>query len=334
MAAERKDSASPPPVEGDVPETTDPAGQVAEPGPRGARKPRTSPVIRRRRVIREPDDLHGVAALIVAHNQARRIAATVRAARAIPGIDLVLVVDDASSDNTQQLARKAGAVVVRHSHHRGRAASVETGASVIEMRDEPGRAPRSVLLLPGSLGQHAIGAAPLVPAITEHVADMAVAITEESGKVPGASAKAARRAIERTAGWVPREPLGTIRCLTREALEAAIPLARGAGMDVGMTLDVLHAGLTVTEVECEIRHKAASGHARAVARASQYRDVMLAVSTRGLKGTLATTGRAVGRRVLGREPRNDGADASATSATGASAVIEVDESFEQEEKRD
>ena len=54
------------------------------------------------------------AALIVAHNQARYIAATVRAATAIPGIDLVLVVDDASTDNTQELARKAQVTVVRN----------------------------------------------------------------------------------------------------------------------------------------------------------------------------------------------------------------------------
>lgn len=135
MAAKRNESESPSAVEGDGSAPTSPAGEVAERADGSARKPRTSSLTRRRRTIREPDDLHGVAALIVAHNQARRIAATVRAARAIPGIDLVLVVDDASTDNTQELARKAGAVVVRHSHHRGRSASVETGASVIGMRD-------------------------------------------------------------------------------------------------------------------------------------------------------------------------------------------------------
>lgn len=303
MAAKRKENESPSAPEGENSVPSSPTGDIAEGASSPARKPRNSAATRRRRAVREPDNRHGVATLIVAHNQARRIAATVRAARAIPGVDLVLVVDDASSDNTQELARKAGAVVVRHSHHRGHSASVETGSSVIEMRDEEGRTPRAILMLPGSLGQHAIGAAPLVPAVTEHVADLAVALTAESGAATGATTKAARRAIERASGWLPVEPMSQIRCMTREALEAAIPLARGAGMEVGMTIDILHAGLTVTEVECEIRHR--GGRLRsATARASQYRDVMMAVSTRGVRDGLRATRASVGQRLLGRNRRN------------------------------
>ncbi|MEX0913979.1 MAG: glycosyltransferase [Demequina sp.] len=226
------------------------------------------------------------AALIVAHDQARRIAATVRAARAIPGIDLVLVVDDGSTDNTQDLARKAGAVVVRHSHYRGRTVSVETGASVIAMRDDPSQPPRSILLLQGSLGNYAIGAAPLVLAVTEHVADLAVALTDNRVRSTGMAGKIARRAIEKASNWTPQQPLSRIRCVTREALEAAMPLSRGSGLDVGMTLDVLNAGLTVTEVECEIRHKPHAGAGRSAAlRAQQYRDVMLAVSARRVRSS-------------------------------------------------
>jgi len=56
--------------------------------------------------------------IIPAKDEVRRIAATVRAARAIPHVDLVLVVDDGSEDGTQDVARDAGAVVVRHSHNR------------------------------------------------------------------------------------------------------------------------------------------------------------------------------------------------------------------------
>ena len=106
-----------------------------------------------------------VAALIVASNQARRISATVRGALAIPAVDLVLVIDDGSTDNTQELARAAGAVVVRHSHHRGRAAALETGVSVAGMRDEPGKPERHLLILDGGLGNYSVGAAPLVPAL-------------------------------------------------------------------------------------------------------------------------------------------------------------------------
>jgi len=246
------------------------------------------------------------AALIVAHDQARYIAATVRAARAIPGVDLVLVVDDASTDNTQDLARKAGAVTVRNSHSRGRTAAIELGASVIAMRDEPGATARAILLLEGSLGSFAIGAAPLVPAVTEGVCDMAIALTDSAPVSTGPTAKAARRAIELASNWIPQQPLSRIRCISRDALEAAMPLARGAGLEVALTLDVLAAGYLVTEVECEIRHKPNAADRRSLgARATQYRDVMVAIAARRAKGAATTTRHAVGEQMYKVTHRKD-----------------------------
>ena len=227
------------------------------------------------------------AGLVVAHNQARRIAATVRATLVIPGVDLVLVVDDGSTDNTQDLARKAGAVVVRHSHVRGRAVSMETGAAVIAMRDDPHIQPRSLLLLPGSLGNYAIGAAPLVQAVRQGVTDLAVGLTEGRARSVTLAANVARKAVERSAEWSPLQPLSVIRCLSRDAWESSVPLARGAGLEIGMTLDVLTAGLRVTEVECEIRHKGGRAAERTAGRkARQYRDVTIAVGARRVRTIL------------------------------------------------
>lgn len=233
------------------------------------------------------------AALVVAHNQARRIAATVRATRAIPGVDLVLVVDDGSHDNTQELARNAGAVVVRHSHRRGRSASIETGSAVIAMRDEEGADPRVILLMEPGLGNAAIGAAPLVEAVLERVADMAVGLADGAARQQGVAAGAARKAIASLSGWSPLQPLSRVRCLTREALELALPLARGAGLETALTLDVIDAGLTVTEVACDMRHRPSKASARPLVRAGQYRDVMMAISSRRVRVSIRSTQHAV-----------------------------------------
>ena len=101
-----------------------------------------------------------VAVIIPAKDESRRIAATVRSARAIPHVDLVLVVDDGSVDNTQHVAREAGAVVVRHSHNRGKAAAMETGAAIVAMRDVADRPARLLLFVDGDLGDTAVNTAP------------------------------------------------------------------------------------------------------------------------------------------------------------------------------
>lgn len=66
-----------------------------------------------------------VIAVIPAYNEAGRIAQTVRSVRAF--VDVVVVVDDGSSDATVEAARQTDATVLRHSLNRGQGASLRTG---------------------------------------------------------------------------------------------------------------------------------------------------------------------------------------------------------------
>jgi hypothetical protein len=227
-----------------------------------------------------------VAVVIPAKDESRRIAATVRAARAIPNVDLVLVVDDGSEDSTQHVARDAGAVVVRHSHNRGKAAAMETGAAVVAMRDAPDRPPRLLLFIDGDLGETAVNTAPLVPPILEGSADFSIALLppQQGAGGRGFVVGAARRAIASLTGWTPTQPLSGMRCLTRAAFEAATPLARGWGVETGMTIDLLRQGFTAVEVPCDLRHRASGTDLRGqLHRAAQYRDVELAVNARRVR---------------------------------------------------
>lgn len=242
-------------------------------------------------------DRQRVAVIIPAKDEVRRIAATVRAARAIPHVDLVLVVDDGSEDGTQDVARDAGAVVVRHSHNRGKAAAMETGAAIVAMRDAPGRAPRLLLFIDGDLAESAVNTAPLVAPVREGEADMSIALLPPQ---PGAGGRgivvgAARRAIASMTGWTPVQPLSGMRCLTREAFEAATPLARGWGVETGLTIDLLRQGYVAVEVPCDLRHRPSGTDFRGqVHRASQYRDVVLAVNARKVRAVgeaLSSVGR-------------------------------------------
>src|ERR1700736_6206555 len=87
-----------------------------------------------------------VAVVMPARDESDRIGATVRAAAALPGVDLVLVVDDGSRDETRILAERAGAAVISHPKPRGKGAAMETGAragrrGACGMTRKPARSP-------------------------------------------------------------------------------------------------------------------------------------------------------------------------------------------------
>lgn len=246
-----------------------------------------------------------VAAVIPAKDEADRIAATVRAVRAIDGVDLVVVVDDGSSDATATLAREAGAEVVRHARNRGKAAAMTTGAAqvaAIEQRQQRERrergeredhpvGPRPLLFVDADLEASAANLGVLVPPVAEGDTDMTIATLppqKTAGGGRGFVVRLARDGIEHLTGFRAVQPLSGMRCISRQAFDAATPLARGWGVEVGLTVDVLLAGLRVVEVPCELHHRVSGSDWRGqLHRARQYRDVALALGLRRLRRRIA-----------------------------------------------
>ncbi len=229
-----------------------------------------------------------VVAIIAAKDEAASVVATITGVRRIDGVGEVIVVDDGSSDATARLAAEAGAVVLRHPRNRGKAAAMATGARAaadLDLRDPPasGR-PRELLFIDADLGESAANLAVLAAPVISGVADMTIAVLppqERAGGGHGFVVRLARRGIERLARWTPTQPLSGMRCLSREAFDAASPLARGWGVEVGLTIDVLGAGLRVVEVPCELQHRVTGADWRGqLHRARQYRDVWLALAVR------------------------------------------------------
>ncbi|GAB2868315.1 hypothetical protein GCM10022221_81530 [Actinocorallia aurea] len=226
----------------------------------------------------------GIAVIIPAMNEADRIAATVRAARELPGVDLVLVVDDGSADATAIVAGEAGADVVRHARNRGKAAAMETGAEAVRLLDgRDGVRPRHLLFLDADLGDTAAKAAPLIEPVAEGEADMTIAMFSSTVKLGGHGlvVRLSRDGIKRATGFAPTQPLNGQRCLTRAAFEAAKPLAHGFGVETALTIDLLRRGFRIKEVEVPLAHRATGTDLRAqIHRARQFRDVARALAVR------------------------------------------------------
>jgi glycosyltransferase involved in cell wall biosynthesis len=234
-----------------------------------------------------------VAAIIPAKDEAARIAATVDAVRRLDGIDLVVVVDDGSSDATSELARAAGALVVRHPRNRGKAAAMTSGAGYVsriefeEGRVGPGAERRALLFVDGDLEASAANLGVLIPPVSSGEADMTIATLppqKTAGGGRGFVVRLARAGIEEFTGYRAVQPLSGMRCISRRAFDAATPLARGWGVEVGLTIDVLLSGMQVLEVPCELHHRVSGSDWRGqLHRARQYRDVAFALAHRRLR---------------------------------------------------
>lgn len=193
-----------------------------------------------------------VVALIPAYNEAARIAQTVEAARRVPVIDRVVVIDDASTDGTAALARKAGADVITLPQNSGKGGALQAGLDAVKQDADV------IVLLDADLGETASQADLLIEPVIAGEADMTIATLP---KPPGSGGFGlvkglARKGIRALSGYEPIAPLSGQRALSRIAWEAGTPFAGGYGAEVALTVRVARAGLRIFEVPTTMAHAA------------------------------------------------------------------------------
>jgi glycosyltransferase involved in cell wall biosynthesis len=224
-----------------------------------------------------------MAAIVAARNEADRIAATVAALRGAFPAATIWVADDASSDGTAEAAMVAGAQVVNRRRPHGKGGNV-TAAVGAALGVEP--VPRLVLLCDGDLGASAGRLGPLVAAVEGGECDLAVAaFRNRVGGGFGVALSFARWAIRRLCGAEVEAPISGQRALRAEALRACLPLARGFGMEIGITVDAVRGGYRLREYELDLEHRA-SGRTLAgfLHRGVQLRDFLRVFASRELRG--------------------------------------------------
>ncbi len=228
-------------------------------------------------------------AIVTAYNEADRIGATLATlSDAFPGARLI-VGDDGSSDDTAQIAREAGAQVVRSERviGKGGAATLAAEAALREARADAGRAEgraRAVFLLcDGDLGESARELVALCSAVQRGDADIAVAaFARRVGGGFGLALGFARWAIRRRCGLTTSAPISGQRALSQAALADVLPFAHGFGMEVGMTIDAVRAGYRVIEIELDLSHRASARTLAGFAhRGGQLLDFARAYIVRG-----------------------------------------------------
>ena len=217
--------------------------------------------------------------IVAAQNEVKRIGAALDAlSAAFPGARL-MVADDASTDGTQAEAMRHGAWLVsrRRPHGKGGNVTATAEAAVSEFDGDA-----TVLLCDADLGESARELVPLVEAVEAGRCDLAVAkFAEPQGGGFGFTLGYARNVVERLAAVRLEAPLSGQRAMRISTLRGLIPFAEGWGLETGMTIDAVRAGLRLEEIELTLRHRATGRTPTGfLHRARQFRDIRRAAHER------------------------------------------------------
>jgi glycosyltransferase involved in cell wall biosynthesis len=191
-----------------------------------------------------------VIALVAARDEADRIGATVAGLRELERVTQVVVADDGSQDDTAARALDAGARVLRTPRSRGKGGALD--GAIVALEAEPD----AWLLVDGDLAETASELSPVLDAVLDGRADLAIAVVPRGSSGGfGLVRRASGAAIRRLGGIEVSQPLSGQRALTAAAMRAVRPLAPGFGVETAMTIDAARAGLRVLEIPVEVRHR-------------------------------------------------------------------------------
>jgi glycosyltransferase involved in cell wall biosynthesis len=226
-----------------------------------------------------------LAVIVTARNEADRLGGTLAAlGSAFPNAEL-WVADDASDDATAHVALQAGARLVSAPRRLGKGGAATLAAEALLAESDP-----VVVLADADLGESAGELRVLLDALAgadpqgadPGGADLAIAVfAKRVGGGFGLAVGTARRAIERATGRTMRAPISGQRAMRPEVLRQLLPFAPGFGMETGMTIDAIRAGLRVAEVELDLEHRATGKTLRGfLHRARQAKDIARAYASR------------------------------------------------------
>ena len=189
----------------------------------------------------------GVTVVIPCYNEERTVGKVVAACKSNALVNQVIVVDDGSKDKSVQKAVLAGATVVRHSHNKGKAHAIKTGAE---------RASNDIIVFID---------ADLKSPVVDIIDRLALPILERRTEITKARfARSQGRVTELTAKPLLNllypeimldQPLSG-QFAIRKSLLDQIEIAEGWGIDVGIVIDAYALGKEIVEVDIgNLEHK-------------------------------------------------------------------------------
>lgn len=206
-------------------------------------------------------------AIVPAKDAAGSIGAVIDALR--PGVDEVIVVDDASRDGTGATALAHGATVLALPTRTGKGGAV---AAAVDASPDAG----VYLLVDADTGASAAGALALLAPVLEGQADLAIGVLPTGAKRGlGIVRRLSAAGIERACDLRLRAPLSGQRAVRADLLRR-LALAPRFGLETAMTIDARRAGARIVELDVAMTHRATGRSPRGFAhRAAQGVDLLV-----------------------------------------------------------
>ncbi|MGB9779426.1 glycosyltransferase family 2 protein [Caldanaerobacter sp.] len=210
-----------------------------------------------------------VSVLIPAYNEQDRIIDTIRGLEAVEQVEEIIVINDGSTDQTAERAKKAGAKLVNMKKNMGKAAALKEGLKYAKNN--------IIVFLDADVGLSSKEVEKLISPIILNEADVVIA---KFPKAPvkggfGIVKRLARKGVKYFTGKELESVLSGQRAFKREVLESLDTFYSGFGIEVGMTIDILQKGYRVKEVEVNMTHSFTSRDLKGfLHRGRQFLDIL------------------------------------------------------------
>lgn len=224
-----------------------------------------------------------VAAIVPAYNEEENILSTIKALKNIGARPLqgsgpinveIIVADDCSTDNTNDIAKQTGVEVIRLNKNSGKGLAVNKALDTLRNRDID-----ILLLIDADIGESAVEAEKLIEPVIKKEASMAIAKIPVSVKKSGFGIVRwlARKSIKWKTGYEINSALSGQRAINFRDIKD-YKFKSGYGLEVALTIDFLKKGKNIVEVEANMLHMGTGKDIKGfIHRGRQFYDILRTV---------------------------------------------------------
>ena len=169
-------------------------------------------------------------------------------------VDVVVVCDDGSTDNTAKLAKDAGAVVISHKKNQG------YGAAITTLFDYARKENAQIMITLDGDGQHNPDQIPLlIDAITTHNVDVAIGSrflddTTQASGYRKTGIKIITSASNYGTNFKVTDSQSGFRAYSKDAIDAIHPTEQGMAVSTEILLKISNKGLSIAELPITISY--------------------------------------------------------------------------------